>query len=122
GGRPESALTVPASELPLGLKRIVEIARAIISRPKLLLLDEPAAGLNDIERKQLGWLLRKLKGFGITILVVEHNVPFLMEFCDELVLLEMGAVSCSADLGTEMPERLRAYLDYRTELAADEGG
>src|SRR5262249_55196245 len=46
-GLPESALTVPASELPLGLKRIVEIARAIISRPKLLLLDEPAAGLND---------------------------------------------------------------------------
>lgn len=112
-GLPREALTVRASELPLGLKRIVEVGRAVIARPALLLLDEPAAGLNDDERQQLGRLLRRLSATGMTVLVVEHNVPFVMNFCDELVLLETGRVSCRAKLGDgPLPDALASYLRF----------
>ena len=111
-GLPADTLRRPASDLPLGLKRIVEVARAIASGPALLMLDEPAAGLNDEERVQLGELLRRLKATGMTILVVEHNVPFVLKFCDELALLESGVVTCRADLKDELPQRLVSYLSY----------
>ncbi len=112
-GLPANALGLPVSSLPLGLKRIVEIGRAIVSSPRLLLLDEPAAGLNDEERNQLGQLLLKLRNLGMSVLVVEHNVPFMMDFCEELVLLEAGRVSCTARLDQPLPERLVAYLDLK---------
>ncbi|MFG1420911.1 branched-chain amino acid ABC transporter ATP-binding protein/permease [Roseixanthobacter liquoris] len=111
-GLPASVISIPVAELPLGLKRIVEIGRAVVSRPKLLLLDEPAAGLNDKERLQLGHLLNRLKQQGITILVVEHNVPFVMEFCDELALLEAGNIACHAATSGPLPARLLNYLSY----------
>lgn len=118
-GLPAEALTLPASQLPLGLKRIVEVGRAAVSEPSILLLDEPAAGLNDEERARLGELLTGLSAGGMTVLVVEHNVPFVMRFCEELVLLEAGKVTCTANLRrAEMPERLRAYLDYAPEESA----
>ena len=104
---------VPVSSLPLGLKRIVEVGRAVVAEPRLLLLDEPAAGLNDQERRQLGRLLQKLRGLGMSVLVVEHNVPFMMDFCEELVLLEAGRVSCTAMLDQPLPERLVAYLNLK---------
>jgi ABC-type branched-subunit amino acid transport system ATPase component/ABC-type branched-subunit amino acid transport system permease subunit len=112
-GLPAESLLLPASKLPLGLKRIVEVGRAIASSPALLLLDEPAAGLNDDERIQLGLLLQKLNTKGMTVLVVEHNVPFVMRFCDELVLLEAGKVVCRADLHeAELPAQLESYLNF----------
>ncbi len=118
-GLPAEALSLPAAELPLGLKRIVEVGRAVVSEPSILLLDEPAAGLNDAERARLGQLLAGLGASGMTVLVVEHNVPFVMQFCEELVLLEAGKVTCTASLREgELPERLRAYLDYAPEDAA----
>lgn len=112
-GLPEHALHQPVASLPLGLKRIVEIARAIVSGPQLLLLDEPGAGLNDEERRKLGQLLQKLSGLGVSVLVVEHNVPFLLEFCEELVLLEAGSVSCAASVGQPLPQRLLDYLNLK---------
>jgi branched-chain amino acid transport system permease protein len=115
-GLPESAIDLPASALPLGLKRIVEVGRAIVSAPALLLLDEPAAGLNDEERQQLGLLLQKLKQTGMTILVVEHNVSFVMAFCEELLLLESGAITCRSELGADLPERIVRYLNYTPDL------
>lgn len=118
-GLPAEALSLPAAELPLGLKRIVEVGRAVVSKPSILLLDEPAAGLNDAERARLGQLLASLGASGMTVLVVEHNVPFVMQFCEELVLLEAGKVTCTASLRDgALPERLRAYLDYAPEDAA----
>lgn len=116
-GLPESALDIPSSSLPLGLKRIVEVGRAVVAAPKLLLLDEPAAGLNDQERGQLGRLLQKLRDLGITVLVVEHNVPFMLDFCEQLVLLENGRVTCTAKLSEPLPERLVDYLNYRPDTA-----
>ncbi len=116
-GLPDSAMHTPASSLPLGLKRIVEVGRAVVSAPRLLLLDEPAAGLNDAERRQRGQLLQKLRDLGMSVLVVEHNVPFMLDFCEELVLLEAGQVSCTAMLDAPLPERLVAYLNYRPATA-----
>jgi ABC-type branched-subunit amino acid transport system ATPase component len=81
-----------------------------------LLLDEPAAGLNDEERQQLGLLLQKLKQTGMTILVVEHNVSFVMAFCEELLLLESGAITCRSELGADLPERIVRYLNYTPDL------
>jgi ABC-type branched-subunit amino acid transport system ATPase component len=112
-GLPLSSIALPVAELPLGLKRIVEVARAMAPMPEILLLDEPAAGLNAKERKTLGTLLRALRQRGVTILLVEHNVPFVTEYCDELVLLEAGTITARAALDTPLPHRLDAYLKYK---------
>jgi ABC-type branched-subunit amino acid transport system ATPase component len=118
-GLPVTAVSQPVEKLPLGLKRTVEVARAVVARPKVLLLDEPAAGLNDVERRELGELLRKLVTEGITVLVVEHNVQFIMAICDELVLLESGAVTARADLAEELPKSLKDYLNFAPQAAGD---
>jgi ABC-type branched-subunit amino acid transport system ATPase component len=81
-----------------------------------LLLDEPAAGLNDEERHQLGLLLQRLQKTGMTILVVEHNVPFVMSFCEELILLEGGAVTCRSALGAGLPDPIMNYLNYAPDV------
>ena len=121
-GLPDNVMEQPASSLPLGLKRIVEVGRAVVSAPRLLLLDEPAAGLNDAERQQLGELLKKLRDLGMSVLVVEHNVPFMLDHCEELVLLEAGQVTCTAMLDQPLPERLVSYLNYKPLQASQNAG
>ncbi len=79
-----------AGALPVGEQRLLEIARALAGKPKLLLLDEPAAGLNDAERARLGALLRKLTARGVSILLVEHNMDLVMGVSDEIVVLNYG--------------------------------
>ncbi len=79
-----------SSELPFGWQRLLEIARALASNPKLLLLDEPAAGLNATETRQLGQLLKKIRTTGITLLLVEHDMSLTMEICDRIVVLDQG--------------------------------
>jgi ABC-type branched-subunit amino acid transport system ATPase component len=76
--------------LPVGEQRLLEMARALAGKPKLLLLDEPAAGLNDAERARLGALLRKLTAEGLSILLVEHNMDLVMSVSDEIVVLNYG--------------------------------
>ncbi|MEX0407295.1 ATP-binding cassette domain-containing protein [Aquibium sp. LZ166] len=112
---PNDLLDLTAAKIPLGLKRIVEVGRAIVSRPDVLLLDEPTAGLDDSERAEFGQLLRYLQGAGMTVVVVEHNVPFVLEYCDELVLLESGEITVHADMSKPLPARLRSYLSYAPE-------
>lgn len=80
----------PAGQLSLGQQRIVEIARALALGPQVLLLDEPAAGLRYLEKKKLADLIRKLKASGMTILFVEHDMQFLMELADSIVVMEYG--------------------------------
>ncbi len=79
-----------ASELPLGEQRYVEIARALATRPRLLLLDEPAAGLNDSETDALADLLLQLRQSGLSLLVIEHHMRFVMRVSDRIVVLNFG--------------------------------
>ena len=80
-----------AGSLPLGTQRILEIARALAADPVLLVLDEPAAGLRRKEKMALGDLLRKLREEGVTILIVEHDMDFVMKLVDRLVVMNFGA-------------------------------
>ena len=80
----------PAGSLPLGKQRVVEIARALAADPLLLLLDEPAAGLRFKEKQELAELLRGLRAEGTSILLVEHDMDFVMGLTDRLVVLQFG--------------------------------
>lgn len=93
----------PAGKLPLGLQRILEIARALASDPVLLILDEPAAGLRKHEKDVLATLLRQLKKEGLTILIVEHDMDFVMKLVDRLVVMNFGA-----KLIEGLPQQVRA--------------
>jgi branched-chain amino acid transport system permease protein len=79
-----------AGSLPLGKQRLVEIARALSADPALLLLDEPAAGLRYAEKQSLAELLRRLRSEGMSILLVEHDMEFVMRLVDRLVVLDFG--------------------------------
>ncbi len=86
----EASLHEQAGSLPLGQQRILEIARALCADPVLLLLDEPAAGLRYREKRALTELLRKLKSEGMSILLVEHDMDFVMKLVDRLVVMDFG--------------------------------
>ncbi|HEY7535835.1 MAG TPA: ABC transporter ATP-binding protein [Thermodesulfobacteriota bacterium] len=80
-----------ASSLPYGLQRKLEIARAIATRPKLLLLDEPAAGMNPSEKEELMKFIRKVRDkLALTIILIEHDMHVVMEICDRITVLEYG--------------------------------
>ena len=86
-----------AGSLALGQQRIVEIARALASDPTLLLLDEPAAGLRYLEKQQLAALLRSLREQGMTILLVEHDMEFVMGITDRLVVMDFGEMLATGE-------------------------
>ncbi len=81
-----------AGDLPTGSARLVEIARALATKPKLLLLDEPASGLSDIESEHLGHLLRSLADEGLGVLLVEHDMDLVMRVCDHIFVLDLGVI------------------------------
>jgi branched-chain amino acid transport system ATP-binding protein len=81
-----------ATDLPMGAQKLLEVIRALMARPKLLLLDEPAAGLNDGETAELALLLRAVRESGITVLVVEHNMSLVMGVADKVIVLDAGSV------------------------------
>lgn len=77
-------------ELSYGMQRRVEFARAIISKPRLLLLDEPTAGMNSAEREEIGTLMRQLLSEGVTQFIVEHDVQMMVDTCDRLFAMNFG--------------------------------
>jgi branched-chain amino acid transport system permease protein len=80
-----------AGSLPLGTQRILEIGRALAADPVLLVLDEPAAGLRRAEKQALAAMLRRLRGDGVTILIVEHDMDFVMKLVDRLIVMDFGS-------------------------------
>lgn len=111
----------PAESLALGQQRAVQIARALCGRPRLLLLDEPASGLRAGEREALVTLLRQLKGEGLTILLIEHDVPFVSRLADTVTVMDVGHViseGSPADIRRD-PAVVAAYLggDLETDGA-----
>ncbi len=102
----------PAGELALGQMRVVEIARALCLNPRLLLLDEPAAGLRLAEKQALAGLLRGLRGQGMSILLVEHDMDFVMGLADRVVVLDFGEkiAEGAPDAVRTQPAVIEAYL------------
>jgi branched-chain amino acid transport system permease protein len=92
------ALDVPVRELPLGMRRIIEIARAVVAGPALVCLDEPAAGLAASDLDLVRAALRAVAGSGAAVLLIEHNLPFVRSVADELVVLELGNVATTQQL------------------------
>ena len=100
-GLAENLFTM-AGSLPLGKQRIVEVARALCADPILLLLDEPAAGLRYLEKQDLAKLLNTLRNEGLTVLVVEHDMDFLMNLADRVVVMDFGK-----KLAEGLPQEIR---------------
>ena len=92
-----------AGTLPLGSQRMLEVARALCADPVLLLLDEPAAGLRHLEKKALGELVQTLRGSGLSILLVEHDMEFVMGLVDRLIVMNFGE-----KLAEGSPQEIRA--------------
>jgi branched-chain amino acid transport system ATP-binding protein len=101
-----------AGDLPTGSARLVEIARALATNPRFLLLDEPASGLDDRESEELGSLLRSLVADGLAVLLVEHDMGLVMHVCDHIYVLDLGLIIAhgTPDQVQHHPEVLRAYL------------
>lgn len=104
--------------LPLGEQKLLEIARALASRPKLLLLDEPGAGLNDAEMLKLREILFRIKENGVTQMVVEHNMPFIMTISDRIMVLNFGVkiAEGTAEELVHNEEVVEVYLGREEEV------
>jgi branched-chain amino acid transport system ATP-binding protein len=112
---------VTAGSLPYGLQRRLEIARALATRPKLLLLDEPAAGMNPQEKFSLMGLIRKIRDdFGLTILLIEHDMKLVMGICERIYVLDYGRIIAEGapDSICRDPKVIAAYLGE--DFSADE--
>lgn len=102
-----------AKNLPYGAQRRLEIARALATKPKVILLDEPAAGMNDTETDDLMEMIRRLRGeFGVTILLIEHDMGLVMGICERIIVLDHGQIIAEGSPAEirKNPEVLKAYL------------
>jgi len=102
-----------ACNLPYGKQRKLEIARALATNPKLLCLDEPAAGMNPHETQELMAIVRLIREqFGVTILLIEHDMKFVSGLCDEITVLNFGTVLAQGETRNALqdPEVIRAYI------------
>jgi branched-chain amino acid transport system ATP-binding protein len=102
----ENRLNSFAGMLPYGLQKMVEIGRALMSEPKIILLDEPAAGLNNSETKELKKIIFKIKEKGITILIVEHDMSLVMDISENITVMNFGKKIAEGN-----PEKIRNNKD-----------
>ncbi len=120
-----------AGSLPIGVARMVELARAIVDEPKLLLLDEPASGLDETEIVRLGEQIQSVRAdTGCTILLVEHNAGFVMEQSDRVVVLNLGTAArrgparggaAQPGRARRVPRRDRISHATASETASEDG-
>jgi branched-chain amino acid transport system ATP-binding protein len=108
-----------ATDLPMGTQKLLEVIRAVMARPRMLLLDEPAAGLNDSETAELAALLIAIRDGGVTILVVEHNMSLVMGIADQVIVLDAGSiVATGAPAEIQRNARvIEAYIGVAAEAA-----
>ena len=108
----QDVLGQPAGHLPFGSQRLLEIARALGAAPRILLLDEPAAGLNVKETEALGGLIRRIVDRGVTVLMVEHDMSLVMGISDRVLVLNYGEVIASGTPAAvqQNPAVIAAYL------------
>ncbi|TDK65184.1 ABC transporter ATP-binding protein [Bacillus salipaludis] len=101
-----------ANSLSYGNQRRVEIARALVSKPKLLLLDEPTAGMNDEETDEIGKLIFKIRENGTTVILIEHNVGWVMGLCDQIAVFDHGEKIADdvPEVIITNPEVIEAYI------------
>jgi branched-chain amino acid transport system permease protein len=106
--------------LPYGHQRLVEIARALAGHPKFLLLDEPAAGLNQSEKRELGDLLKRLRGHGLTVFLIEHDIGLIEQVSDTITVLNFGKKIAHGDPAyvLQHPDVMAAYLGEPSHVAA----
>ena len=104
--------------LPMGAQKLLEVIRALMAQPRLLLLDEPAAGLNDTETEELAALLRAIRESGITVLIVEHNMSLVMNVADQVVVLEAGSLIAE---GTPAADPGQFSCHFRLSRTGDGG-
>jgi branched-chain amino acid transport system ATP-binding protein len=101
-----------ATDLPYGIQRRVEVARALMGRPEFALLDEPAAGMNEVETVQLVEDIRRIRDAGVTVLLVEHDMSMVMSVSDTIVVLNFGQKISegSPDFIQRDPQVIASYL------------
>ncbi|WP_433383440.1 ABC transporter permease subunit [Actinoplanes sp. CA-142083] len=112
---------LPPKSLPYGTQRRVEIARAVACRPKLLLLDEPAAGLNGDEVRKLGEMVRSIRDTGITVVIIEHNMGLVMNLCERITVLASGRVIAEGTPAAvaATPAVIEAYLGDSMDIPSE---
>ncbi len=115
----DSEADLPAAALPFGRQRLLEIARSMASGPRLMLLDEPAAGLNTAEAKELAGYLKRLREQGISMVLVEHDMETVMDVADRILVLNFG-IQIAGGTPHEIqasPEVIKAYLGEDEQVA-----